>query len=104
MTDYVELLLTCADQQEAEAIADALLEKKLVACAKFLPITSKFQWHDKIETNDEVLVMMDSRADDFMEVEAVVADLHSYATFVLKAVPVNQISDRAAEWLQDSLE
>ena len=104
MTEYVELNLTCADQDEAEVIANALLEKKLVACAKFIPITSRFQWHDDIETNEEVLVLMESRADDFMEVEEIVAGLHSYTTFVLKAITISQISEGAAKWLTESLE
>lgn len=104
MSDYVELSLSCADQKEADTIADALLEKKLVACARFLPITSRFQWHDGIETDDEVLVLMESRADDFMEVEAIVAELHSYTTFVLKSTPIDQISEGAAKWLEESLE
>jgi periplasmic divalent cation tolerance protein len=104
MSDYVELVLTCASQAEAEVIAKALLEKKLIASAKFTPITSRFQWHDEIETDEEVLVMMESRRDDFMEVEAIVADLHSYTTFVLKSLPIDQISEGAALWLQESLE
>lgn len=104
MSDYVELVLTCANQEEAETIAKALLEKKLIASAKFSPITSRFQWHDEIETNEEVLAMMESRRDDFMEVEEIVADLHSYTTFVLKSLPIDQISEGAALWLQESLE
>ena len=104
MSDFVELSLSCANQEEAEVIANQLLEKKLVACARFVPITSRFQWHDAIETDDEVLVIMESRADDFMEVEAVVAELHSYTTFVLKATAISQISEGAAKWLEESLE
>jgi periplasmic divalent cation tolerance protein len=104
MSDYVELVLTCANQQEADIIADALLGKKLIACAKFQPISSRYWWDGEITSAEEVLVYMESQAADFMEVEAIVADLHSYATFVLKALPIDQISDGAAKWLQESLE
>ncbi len=104
MSAFVELILTCANQQEADTIADALLQKKLIACAKFLPITSRFRWEGAIEDNQEVLVMMEAHTADFMEVEAIVAELHSYTTFVLKAVPIGQISEGAAKWLEESLE
>ena len=104
MADFVELVLTCANRQEAEAIADSLLGKKLIACAKFVPINSRFIWEGKIAANDEVLVLMESAADKFAEVESIVAGLHSYDTFVLKAVPIDQISEGAAKWLQESLE
>lgn len=104
MSSFVDLLLTCANQQEADTIADALLQKRLIACAKFMPVTSRFRWEGDIENNEEVLVTMEAHTADFMEVEAVVADLHSYSTFVLKAVPIGQISDGAAKWLEESLE
>ena len=48
--------------------------------------------------------MMEAHTADFMEVEAIVADLHSYTSFVLKAVPIDQISEGAAKWLEESLE
>ena len=104
MSGFVELILTCANQEEADTIADTLLSKKLIACAKFLPITSRFRWEGEIENSQEVLVMMEAHTADFMEVEAIVADLHSYTSFVLKAVPIDQISEGAAKWLEESLE
>ncbi|MEO7364041.1 MAG: divalent cation tolerance protein CutA [Candidatus Saccharimonadales bacterium] len=104
MSDFAELVLTCANQQEADTIADSLLQKKLIACAKFLPVTTRFQWEGAIENSQEVLVMMEAREADFMEIEAIVAELHSYVTFVLKAVSINQISEGAAKWLEESLE
>ena len=48
-------------------------------------------------------MMMESRADLFDEVEAEVAKLHSYDTFVLEATPVTAISKSAAAWLKREL-
>jgi periplasmic divalent cation tolerance protein len=102
--NFVELVLTCANQQEAETIADALLGQKLIACAKFVPVNSRFQWNGSIDTNDEILVLMETAADKFEAIEAIVANLHSYDTFVLKSMPISQISKGAAKWLTESLE
>ena len=98
-SNFVELLLTCADQAEAQKIADALLTLHLVACVKFEPVHSKFWWKGEVEEADEVKISMLSVAENFDRIEAEVAKLHSYETFVLQAMPINQLSKKAAEWL-----
>lgn len=101
MSDFVELFLTCGSWQEAQRIADNLLDKKLVACVEFFEIQSKFRWHGNIEEGKEIKLVMKSAAHLFDAVEAEVKKLHSYETFVLEALPVAQISDDAAQWLTD---
>lgn len=103
MLGYCQLWLTCANKTEADKIAKALLAKYLVACAKQLPVSSDFLWQGKIDHNDEILLVMDSHEDLFDKIEAEVAKLHSYETFVLQAIPVSKVSTAAAKWLEDSL-
>ncbi len=101
--NFCQLLLTVGNKTEAEDIARALLNKKLIACVKQLSVSSAFWWQGKIENNDEVLLVMDSRDDLFEQVEAEVAKIHSYDTFVLQAVPVTKISKDALRWLDSEL-
>jgi periplasmic divalent cation tolerance protein len=102
MSVFCQLWLTCADEAEADAISHILLEKKLVACVKQLPVSADFQWQDKIENGKEILLVMDSRKDLFDEVETEVARLHSYDIFVLQAIPITKISKKAEDWLNKS--
>ncbi len=101
---FVQLLLTCETRQEAEAIAHALLEQKLIACAKYIPVDCSYWWQGKITEGQEILLLMESREDYFAEVEKVVAKLHSYDTFVLQAVPLQKVSNAATKWLTATLE
>ncbi len=103
MADFCLLTLTCADGKEADKIADALLKKRLIACAKQLPVTSKFLWKGKIDKNEESLLIMESRMKLFEEVESEVTKLHSYETFVLEAVPVLDVSPKAKEWMSKEI-
>ena len=98
---FCQLWLTCADNKEADKIANTLLVKYLVACAKQIPVKSDFRWQGKIENSKEVVLVMDSKLDLFEKVEAEVAKIHSYETFVLQAVPVVKISKEAEEWLNN---
>jgi periplasmic divalent cation tolerance protein len=102
-TNFVELVLTCGSWQEAQRIVDSLLEQKLIACAEFIPIKSKFQWKDSIEEADEIKLIMESAAHLFDEVEAEIKKLHSYETFVLQSLPLERLSQEAAEWWQNAL-
>lgn len=100
---FCQLNLTCASKKEADKITKSLLEKRLVACAKQAPVESSSWWNDKIENTDEILLIMESREDFFNEVEKVVSRLHSYDTFVLSAIPITKISNKAEVWLEETL-
>lgn len=97
-TKFVQLALTCGSWQEAQRIVDRLLEKRLIACAEFIPIKSKFQWKEHIEEADEIKLIMESGAHLFDEIEAEIQKLHSYETFVLQSVPLDRLSEAAAGW------
>jgi periplasmic divalent cation tolerance protein len=101
MNKYCQLWLTCKDKAEADKIANTLLVKQLIACARQVPVKSDYRWQGKIDSSKEVLLMMEGRLDLFDEVEAAVSKLHSYDTFVLTATPVTKISKKAERWLAD---
>jgi len=103
MSSFCQLWLTCADEAEAGKISQVLLEKHLIVCAKQVPVSSDFLWEGKVDHNDEVLLVMDSREDLFEEVESEIKELHNYETFVLESVLVNKVSGDASKWMQDNL-
>jgi periplasmic divalent cation tolerance protein len=99
---FCYLYLTCETGQE-EKIAQRLLEKHLVACAKFVPITSAYWWNGAIDHANESLIVLESAADLFSEIEAEVKTIHSYDTFVLTQVTMATINDEAEQWLNENL-
>lgn len=101
--DFCQLWLTCASKSEATKIAKSLLNSRLITCAKQIPVNASFHWRGKIESSDEVLLIMESRMDLFDEVEKEIAKLHSYDTFVLEATLVNRVSKKAQKWLNKEL-
>lgn len=94
--------MTCADQDEASRIAQVLLDKKLIACAKYLLVNSDFRFEGKLENSSEILIVMETHERLFDQIEAEVEKLHSYDTFVLQAIPLTKISQKVATWLQES--
>jgi periplasmic divalent cation tolerance protein len=100
MTDFVELFLTCASWQEAQAITDALLEKKLVACVEQMEIRSKNWWEGATEDTKEIKLSMLSIAEHYTQIEAEIAKHHSYDTFVLKQISITHLNEDAVKWLK----
>jgi periplasmic divalent cation tolerance protein len=99
MKNFVEMILTCVSWQEAQKIADHLLEKRLVACVEFMEIKSKSWWKGTLEDAKEVKLIMQSLADNFKQIETEVSKLHSYETFVLQQIPLTALSKEAQNWL-----
>lgn len=97
------LLLTCANEKESLSIARALLEKKLIVCAKLIPVKSQFLWKNNLENAEEILLIMESHETKFEEVEETVKTLHSYEQFVLLSLPINQMSTGVDKWLKSEI-
>lgn len=100
-TNYTELVLTCSSWQEAQLIADSLLDKHLIACAEFMEIKSKYHWEGGLEESKEIKLIMKSIANNFEKVEAEIAKIHSYKTFVLQSLPISHTSKAAQAWLSE---
>ena len=94
-----ELVLTCKSWQEAQNIADSLLDLHLVACVEFMEVKSSYWYNKSINQADEVKLIMLTKEKNFNAIEAEVSKLHSYDTYVLQSIPVAQISSKAKTWI-----
>lgn len=89
-SNFVELVLTCGSWQEAQAIADELLAKKLVASVEFLG------QHER----DGVKLVMQSVEHLFEKIENEVKLLQSHDISVLQQIPLTNVSSEAQAWLE----
>jgi uncharacterized protein involved in tolerance to divalent cations len=66
MTDsprLVMVLTTEADQARAQALAEALLERRLVACVSLQPLLSLYRWKGELQRDAEVQLLLKTNAD-----------------------------------------
>ncbi|MEM2108622.1 MAG: divalent-cation tolerance protein CutA [Candidatus Bathyarchaeia archaeon] len=102
--EYIVVIVTAANRQEAEKIAQYLLKEKLIACANILgPIFSFFHWEGKIESAEEYLMLMKSRRDLFGKIADAVKALHSYEVPEVIALPIDEGSKSYLAWLANCL-
>ena len=103
MTTMIIAYLTCADNAEAQKIGDALLDAKLVACARRMPVSSANWWQGEREQGNEIMLMMETIEEKFDAIETIVNKLHSYETPALTAVSVVRTTPGVEQWLKDTL-
>jgi periplasmic divalent cation tolerance protein len=103
--DYVIVLVTTSNEQEAEKIIRRLLDEKLIACANIIsPVSSHFHWSGKIEKAEECLVLMKSREDLFEKLAETVKSMHSYEVPEILALPIINGSKTYIDWLESCLQ
>lgn len=103
-SEPIVVLMTAANAEEAERIAQALVDRRLAACVQILPaIKSVYRWKGEIESESEVLLLAKTVREKFVELERAVRAVHSYKTPEIIALPVNLASEPYLKWLIDSL-
>lgn len=92
--------VACGSTDEASRLSIALLEARLIACAQTVPITSRYWWDSKIETSDEVLLIMKTTSEQFEALSRKVQKLHSYDVPEITATEIVQASRDYADWIR----
>ncbi|MEB3173085.1 MAG: divalent-cation tolerance protein CutA [Cyanobacteriota bacterium] len=69
-----------ADHGKAEALARALLQRRLVACVSLQPQQALYHWQGRLESAAEVQLLIKTDTHRRAALEAAVRELHSYDT------------------------
>lgn len=103
MPDAIIVFSTCANHEEAQRIAQAVVEERLAACVQLLlPIESIYRWEGAIERSQEILVLFKTTLAEFPALEKRITELHSYETPEIIAVHVVAGAEKYLKWLRDS--
>lgn len=77
----VSVVLTSESTPErADALARALLEKRLVACVSVMPVRSHYRWQGALETADEVKMLLKTTPEQLSNLHRTLHALHGYQT------------------------
>lgn len=91
------VLCTTNNQDSAKSIAKSLVEENLCACVNIIPnICSIYRWEDKIETDEEYLMLIKTGKHLIDKIKNRIIELHSYD---VPEVVVLDISDGSKDYL-----
>jgi periplasmic divalent cation tolerance protein len=103
--NQVVIFVTVGTREEAEVIADVLLEQNKVACVNIVPaVDSHFNLEGKAERRQEVLLIIKTRASLVDEVASLVKTIHSYDVPEVIALPIIGGNPEYLAWIDNETE
>lgn len=97
------VLTSVATRDQAQALARALVELRLAACAQISQIESVYRWQGAIESAGEFRVLFKTTARLYAQVESAIRERHPYELPAIHAIATTQAFAPYAEWVQDSV-
>lgn len=104
MTDFLQIQTTVGGRDEASAIAQALIERRLAACVHIAgPMQSVYRWQGAVEQAEEWVCTAKTHRRLLDELIETVAGLHSYDCPELIATEIECVSEAYGSWLGEQL-
>ena len=102
-TDRIIVLITAGSEEEAHNIAESLVKGRKAACVNIVPtVDSLFWWEGKIDSVQESLLLVKTKASLFPEIVALVKGMHSYEVSEIIALPIVAGSEDYLDWLDSA--
>lgn len=98
----IVVLTTTPNTEEAENIAQKILEAKLAACVQVLPQMKSFYfWDGKIQNDAENLLLIKTLDEKFAELKEFIQKNHSYDVPEIVALQAKDVSESYLKWITD---
>ena len=99
------IYITAKNANEAETIANALVEERLVACVNIIgPVRSIYRWKGNIERESEAVMVAKTKETLVDKVIERVKALHSYECPCIEAIPIVNGNPEYLQWICDETE
>lgn len=102
MTMLGVVWVTAGSEDEARAIARALVQEKLAACVNFTPIQSVYTWQGEIQQDQEWQLFIKTDLANFDQLAARIQALHSYDVPEIIAWPIQHGSAAYLSWMAEN--
>jgi periplasmic divalent cation tolerance protein len=100
-TPLLLILCTAPDRETGLKLSKSLLEQGLAACVNLTsPITSVYHWQGKLETSEEILLLIKTTKQHYKAVETALRAEHPYELPEIIAVPVEQGLEDYLNWVE----
>lgn len=104
MAGHVQISTTVESREQADTLANSLVEKRLAACVQVIgPIRSHYRWEGAIQVSEEWLCTAKTRADCYDAVEQEIRALHTYDVPEIVAAPLSAASAPYLQWIDEEV-
>ena len=101
---HIVIFITASDSEEAHKIAKVLLNQRQAACVNIVPnISSFFWWQGKLDSAQETLLIIKTKASQLDETVSLVKEIHSYDVPEIIALPIVGGNQDYLEWISNEV-
>lgn len=103
--ENIRVVLVSIPRDEANKLAKSLVENHLAACINVVPkIESYFWWENKLEHEEEALLIIKTTQQRFDELRAWVVENHPYDLPEIISLPLSDGLSDYIEWVKKETE
>ena len=93
-------LTTCGSAEEAARLAQELVSRRLAACVNVVPgVRSFYWWEGRVQDDNELLLLIKTRVELLPQLEAALAELHSYEVPEFVVLSIDGGSSAYLAWI-----
>lgn len=92
-------VLVTAPRDDAEELANTLVEEKLAACANIFDVTSIYRWEGEVQRDDEAQIILKTGDAAIENLVTRIRELHSYDLPEILALDIGGSQEYLA-WLE----
>jgi periplasmic divalent cation tolerance protein len=101
---FAVVLVTVPDTDTGRKLARTALEARLAACVNLVPgLESHYWWEGKLDTSNEVLMLIKTTRDKLAALEKLILTNHPYDTAEFVVLPITQGAERYLKWIEGSV-
>jgi len=98
---YCLVLTTTATAQEAQSLAQAIVEARLGACVQIQPIQSIYRWQGRLCNETEFRLSVKTPQAHYAALERFIGAHHSYETPEIVQIAISAGSAAYLQWLDE---
>ncbi|WP_462156524.1 divalent-cation tolerance protein CutA [Pseudoalteromonas sp. GB56] len=103
-THYRLIFTTCANKEEARAMAEQLVQLKLAACVNILPeVESIYVWQGEVTNATETKLLIKTKSEKMNQVIQTIKKLHSYEVPEIQVIDVTTGNLAYFNWMDEVL-
>ena len=100
MTEFIAIIFSATNNEEAKLIGNSLVEERLAACLHIAnDVHSTYWWHGKMEQGNESIATLKTRRALFDRICERIRKMHSNKIPEIIAYPIIEIDPDYANWL-----
>lgn len=98
---FLLIYVTHPSKPEAAKITGELINKRIIACANYIPVSSVYHWEWFPTNADEIVTIYKTRPENWELVKSVVESLHKYEIPCIMKFPLIEANEAYEKWIYD---